>query len=127
MRRLSDVLVIAPWVLISVFFAGCHQKAEVPTVDQFLEGEGLYTTYCASCHEIENGIGPKLSKAVIATRVNAQLLFNYNQRNMPYQAGNTLPESEYWSITAYMLIREGFLDRNEILSAENAGNVLLEE
>lgn len=94
-------------------------------VAQFEQGETLYRTYCAACHETDNGIGPKLTPEVLATRVNAQLLFNYNQRNMPYEAGNTLKEEEYWAITAFLAIRAGAMDSTNVLSLENAAEIKL--
>ena len=87
----------------------------------------MYGTYCAGCHETDNGIGPKLIKEVVATRVNGQLLYNYNKRNMPYQAGNTLKDEEYWAITAYMLMREDFLGKSMPLSEQNAKDILLND
>ena len=102
--------------------SGC---SNTPNIDQFETGEELYATYCASCHEIEGGIGPILSNKVLATRVNAQFLYNYNKANMPYEAGNTLSENQYWSITAYLLIREGFIDPSIQLSEVNADTLLL--
>ena len=87
----------------------------------------MYTTYCASCHDLDNGIGPKLKPEVIATRVNAQLFFDYNKRNMPYQAGNTLIEEEYWAITAYILMREGFMDSTATLIPERAAELALSD
>lgn len=108
-----------------VCVAGCQKQDAASNVNQFEMGEKLYTTYCAGCHETDNGIGPKLIAEVVATRVNGQLLYNYNKRNMPYQAGNTLKDEEYWAITAYMLIRDGFLEENTSLSEENAKDILL--
>ena len=53
-------------------------------------------------------------------------LFTYNQKNMPYNAGNTLNEEEYWAITAYLLAREGFLDEAKVLDAASAEGLSLE-
>lgn len=97
--------------------AGCQSE---PVITQYQLGKDLYAINCAHCHDLDNGIGPKLKPEVIATRTNAKLFFEYNKRNMPYQAGNTLLEDEYWSITGYILMREGFMDSTATLSAENA-------
>lgn len=105
--------------------SSCQKQDAAPQINQLEAGEKLYTIYCAGCHETDNGIGPKLIKEVVATRVNGQLLYNYNKRNMPYQAGNTLKDEEYWAITAYMLIRDGFLAEDTPLSEQNAKDVLL--
>ncbi|MEM8487228.1 MAG: cytochrome c [Bacteroidota bacterium] len=111
---------------MALYNCGCNPEVS-QQVDQLATGTQLYTTYCASCHEVENGIGPRLTKEVVATRVNGQLLYNYNKRNMPYQAGNTLTPDQYWAITAYMLKRDGFMEEDVLLSAENAREVELME
>lgn len=119
------------WMLLSMYCGlmamcsyGCRPAAP-PQPDQFVAGTALYATYCASCHEVEHGIGPLLTKEVVATRVNGQLLYNYNKRNMPYQAGNTLTPDQYWSITAYLLMREGFMPKDAVLSGVNASEIVL--
>ncbi len=113
--------------MLLLVLAGCQDTSKTPEIDQFVEGEQLYSLYCASCHEIDNGIGPLLTKEVVATRVNGQLLYNYNKRNMPYEAGNTLTEEQYWAITAYMLMRDGFLPEGGKLGPENAASISLNE
>ena len=109
--------------VLVLLFNGCAGDQKI---NQFETGEQLYATYCASCHEIEGGIGPLLTKKVLATRVNAQYLFNYNKANMPYEAGNTLQDDQYWAITAYLLIREGFMPPSTSLNALNADTLGLE-
>lgn len=110
--------------LSAICSVGC--KADTAQqIDQYTTGTQLYTAYCASCHEVDNGIGPRLTKEVVATRVNGQLLYNYNKRNMPYQAGSTLTPDQYWAITAYMLMRDGFIAEDAVLSADNASEIKL--
>lgn len=92
---------------------------------QYANGEAAYRTYCASCHEVDQGIGPRLKKEVIATRVSAAALLAYSKRNMPYEAGNTLLPQQYLDITAYLLMREGFIDTTIVLTEANAGAVTL--
>ena len=46
---------------------------------------------------------------------------------MPYEAGNTLQEDEYWAITAYLLVQHGFIEGNVVLSTETAQGLMLEE
>ena len=114
-------------IFLFCVFSGCAEQSAALEIGQHEAGEQLYATYCTSCHEVENGIGPILKKEVIATRVTAQSLYNYNKRNMPYQAGNTLTDEEYWAITAYMLSRHGFMTKDVKLSADNAGEISLAE
>jgi len=93
--------------------------------EQVAQGHTLYDAFCASCHEIERGIGPKLTPEVLATRVSAGALFRYTRMNMPYEAGNTLTEAEYWAITAYLLNRHGLMDADIVLNPESAEGLLL--
>lgn len=88
-------------------------------------GKTAYTTYCASCHEIEQGIGPRLKREVLATRLNAGSLLAYNRRNMPYQAGNSLPYEQYVDITAYLLVSGGFLDSSRVFTEADAAGISL--
>ena len=95
-------------------------EPEEPEPDQYARGEALYNAYCASCHEIDGGIGPKLTPRVLATRVTADALFRYTRRFMPYEAGNTLSVEQYWDITGYLLQRHGFVERGVEVTAANA-------
>jgi mono/diheme cytochrome c family protein len=116
---------LAVVLAIMLVESGCREQQEAASIDQFKAGEQLYSTYCAHCHEIENGIGPHLTPKVLATRVTAQSLFNYNKRNMPYEAGNTLTEAQYWSVTAYLLIRHGLMEAETHLTPQNALEITL--
>ena len=111
--------------ILLLMILGAAACAKVTPEQQQAQGEALYQTYCASCHEIDQGIGPRLTKEVLATRVSATALFAYNQKNMPYNAGNTLRADEYWAITAYLLAREGFLEKNTVLDAASAEGLRL--
>ena len=107
--------------------AACSKQPPLTPETQFTQGKGLYEAYCASCHEIDLGIGPRLTKEVLATRVSATALFTYTRKNMPYEAGNTLQEDEYWAITAYLLAQHGFIENDVVLSSETADGLMLEE
>lgn len=111
-------------ILLITLGAACRKTTPE---QQQAQGEILYQTYCASCHEIDQGIGPRLTKEVLATRVSATALFAYNQKNMPYNAGNTLQEDEYWAITAYLLARAGFMEKRTVLDAASAEGIRLAE
>ena len=110
--------------VVSLGFMACGD----PVADarkQYADGEAAYGTYCASCHEIDQGIGPRLKREVIATRLTGASLLSYSRRNMPYQAGNTLLPQQYLDITAYLLVREGLMDTSMTLTEVNAGSVTL--
>ena len=108
-----------------VFVAACSEQPPLTPETQLTQGKGLYEAHCASCHEIDQGIGPRLTKQVLATRLSATALFTYNQKNMPYEAGNTLREDEYWAITAYLLNRHGFIEDDVVLNTETAEGLML--
>ena len=123
---LSPSLPFTPSILLILLMPLSTACTRVTPEEQQAQGEALYQAYCASCHEIDQGIGPRLTKEVLATRVSATALFGYNQKNMPYNAGNTLRENEYWAITAYLLAREGFMDKDVMLDAASAEGIRLE-
>lgn len=60
----------------------------------------------------------------------ATTVFNYVRRAMPYTAPMSLTNSEYYSITAYLLYKNGIIGENEVMNKEtlpkvempNAGN-----
>ncbi len=112
-------------LLLVLLFEGAACSKPPSGSDQFARGARLYDAYCASCHETDTGIGPKLTRHVLATRNSALSLYAYNKRNMPYEAGNSLPDEEYWSITAYLLKRHGFLDPSVYLTTEQADTLTL--
>jgi len=103
---------------------GCADPAADARAQQE-RGQAAYASYCASCHEIEQGIGPRLKREVLATRLSAATLLAYNRRNMPYQAGNTLPYEQYVDITAYLLVRGGFLDSSRVFTESDAAGISL--
>ena len=117
---------LAALALLIALAPACSKQPPLTPETQFTQGKGLYEAYCASCHEIDPGIGPRLTKEVLATRLSATALFNYNRKNMPYEAGNTLQEDEYWAITAYLLTRHGFIERKVVLGSETAEGLMLE-
>ncbi|MCH7686290.1 MAG: cytochrome c [Planctomycetes bacterium] len=114
-------------LLLIAFGAACSKPPPLTPETQFAQGKGLYEAYCASCHEIDPGIGPRLTKEVLATRLSATALFEYTRKNMPYEAGNTLREDEYWAITAYMLAQQGFFENDVVLSPETADGLMLKK
>jgi mono/diheme cytochrome c family protein len=118
------VRTVALTTLVALASACSKQPALTPEA-QVTQGQGLYEAHCASCHEIDRGIGPRLTKQVLATRLSATALFTYTRKNMPYEAGNTLQEDEYWAITAYLLNRHGFLDGEVVLEPVTAEELML--
>ena len=104
--------------------SSCTSPSE-KALDQYTTGEAQYGIYCASCHETDTGIGPRLTAKVLATRVSARSLYEYNRRNMPYEAGNSLSIETYWAITAYLLKRHEFMEKTVVLQDSNADTLSL--
>ena len=87
---------------------------------QQARGALAYATYCQACHEEEEGIGPRLTSAVLASHMTAAQLFAYHRDKMPYNAGGSLTEQQYWDITAYLLQRSGLSQGTRPLAAKSA-------
>ena len=104
--------------LLLLILATACQRDTVP--EQQARGVAAYAAYCQACHEQEDGIGPRLTPAVLATRMTAERLFAYNRDKMPYNAGKLLTDEQYWDITAYLLARSGMAGRDEPLWEGNA-------
>ena len=119
-------------LLLIVLGAACRHRAmpaEIPKpkLDQVARGKILYDAHCANCHDLEKGIGPRLTKDVLATHVTAMALFNYTRRSMPYATESSLAAQEYWDMTAYLLSLHGFIKRDVVLGPETAEGVSLVE
>ena len=129
--HLSAQRLVFPLLLI-VLGAACQHRAvpagiPKPKLDQVARGKILYNTHCANCHVLEKGIGPKLTKDVLATHVAALALFNYTRRSMPYATESSLAAQDYWDITAYLLSLHGFIKRDVVLGPETAEGISLIE
>lgn len=100
--------------------ASCENAA-----DQQARGQQAYALYCAACHEAGQGIGPRLTAPVLASRGTAASLFAYNRETMPYNAGGLLPDRQYWDITAFLLARETLMDSTRVLRQRGAERLTL--
>lgn len=102
--------------------AGCSTRSPA---QQQASGLVLYAAYCESCHDAEEGIGPRLPPQVLATRLTAAELFTYNKEKMPYNAGGMLTDAQYWDITAFLLARSRLMKNDIFLDHRNAEDVIL--
>lgn len=102
--------------------AGCSTRSPQ---QQRTRGVVLYAAYCESCHDTEEGIGPRLTPQVLTTRLTAAKLFTYNKEKMPYNAGGILTEAQYWDITAFLLTRSRLMNDDVFLDRRNAEDVIL--
>src|SRR6516225_7564788 len=100
--------------------------ARVPfTQAQASTGSQVYTQKCASCHgaRLDDGAAPPLSGArflqkwTAAGRTVSDLFFII-QSTMPKNEGGTLSSSEYVSVLAHVLARNGYTAGDRELSAD---------
>lgn len=94
-----------------------------PEMQQAL-GETVYATYCQSCHEAP-GTGPRLTPAILASRLTADRLYTYNQQQMPYDAGGILSNEDYLNVTAWLLYRASLIESNKMLTMRNMDEITL--
>lgn len=82
------------------------------TQDQATRGHQLFNNYCAQCHmpDLTGAAGPALvGDAFLKNWSNKPLgdLFNFEHSNMPATNPGSLPEDTMWTITAYILQKNG--------------------
>ena len=94
-----------------------------PEMQQVL-GETVYDAYCQSCHEVP-GTGPRLTPAILASRLTAARLYTYNQQQMPYNAGGTLSNEDYLNVTAWLLHRASLIESDKMLTVRNMDEITL--
>ena len=126
LRALAVVLITVSVGL--VMLAGCRSPdtGTKPGPEYQPEaGEGLYASHCAHCHDVKGGTGAKLSKRVVSNYVNASKLYEYTRRTMPYNLDYRLSDDEYWAVTAYLLHRLDFIEKQDELGPENAAGISL--
>ncbi len=109
--------------LATILLAACGGSKPDPGLQQSL-GSRVYVNYCQSCHEVP-GTGPRLTRAVLASRLTAARLYTYNQQQMPYNAGGVLSDEDYLNVTAWLLKRANLLTPNTTLSLRNMETILL--
>lgn len=99
-----------------------------------LDGEGLFSDYCAVCHgEFAEGVGnwPKLSggdgtladkdplKTVGSYWPHLSTTFDYARRSMPFGNAQSLSDDEVYAIVAYILYSNYLIEDDFVLSNEN--------
>ena len=83
------------------------------TQDQATRGHQLFNNYCAQCHrpDLTGAAGPALVGDVFLKQwSNRPLndLFSFEHSNMPATNPGSVPDDIMWSITAYILQKNGF-------------------
>jgi S-disulfanyl-L-cysteine oxidoreductase SoxD len=83
------------------------------TQDQATRGHQLFNNFCAQCHgpELTGAAGPALVGAAFLQKWSKKPvgdLFSFEHSNMPATNPGSLPEDTVWTITAYILQKNGF-------------------
>ena len=101
------------------------------------EGAAVYAEHCAGCHGATGveGPGPKLAggqgtlaskrplKTVGSYWPYATTLFDYVYRAMPFVAPQSLTPDQVYAVTAWILFRNGLLDKDAVLDRETLPKV----
>ena len=100
------------------------------TPDQAAHGHITFNSFCAECHrpDLRGALGPALvGDAFLATWANRPLgdLFTFEHTKMPANNPGAVPEDKLWTITAYILQKNGFPSGSTPLGAQAEGRVLL--
>jgi mono/diheme cytochrome c family protein len=93
------------------------------TQAQAEQGHQLFNNYCAECHrpDLTGAMGPALvGDAFLKRWGNRPLgdLFGFEHSKMPAVNPGSVPDSEMWTITAYILQKNGFPPGSTALSRE---------
>jgi len=99
------------------------------TQEQAQRGEQSFNNYCAQCHrpDLTGAEGPALvGGAFLKKWGNKPLsdLFNFEHANMPATNPGSLPDDTMWSITAYILQKNGFAAGSTSLGQQLATRTL---
>jgi mono/diheme cytochrome c family protein len=83
------------------------------TQAQAQRGQQYFNNYCAECHrpDLTGAQGPALvGDAFLKQWGNKPVadLFNFEHTNMPATSPGSLPDDTMWSITAFILLKNGF-------------------
>lgn len=97
------------------------------SLTQVMRGEKLFALYCHICHQEGKGIGPVLRPKVVYTYKSAAKFQRYIQKTMPYEAGGTLKEQQYWDIVAFILASREFVSTAIEIGPDNAETIILEK
>lgn len=100
--------------------------AQPVPAEQVAAGEQVFAARCASCH-VAGGAGPVLDAAALVQYGTALELFAYTRRTMPPAAPGSLPEEQYWAVTAYMLANEDLLPADTLVGPATAREITLNE
>lgn len=107
---------LAAFACAAIAFAGSARAASARgwyTPEQAQRGHQYFNNYCAQCHrpDLTGAVGPALvGDAFLKQWSNQPLanLFNFEHSNMPATNPGSLPDDTMWTITAFILQKNGF-------------------
>lgn len=115
------ILLLAP-ILVVACGGGSSSGAKTPSSGesspQLARGFQVYTEQCSTCHAA-GGVGkaknpPLVGDKALADYHSAKDLFDYIKANMPPSKEGSLPDDDYWAVTAWILDKNGILAGKEL-------------
>lgn len=99
------------------------------TPDQAAHGHIVFNSYCAQCHrpDLTGAMGPALiGNSFLETWLNKPLgdLYQFEHTKMPANNPGSVPEDKLWTITAFLLQKNGFAAGATPLGPQAAGRTL---
>ncbi len=110
-------------VTVSAASAGCERG--MSPGEQNALGAAVWEAQCQACHT-EGGIGPRITRPVLASRRSPGLLVDYTRLTMPFGMGGALTDDEYRAVVAFLLHEHGLLPENMAVGTTSADTVRLE-
>jgi mono/diheme cytochrome c family protein len=100
------------------------------TQAQAARGHQLFNNYCAQCHrpDLTGAVGPALVGDAFLKQWSKRPLgdlFGFEHSNMPANNPGSLPDDTLWSITAYILRKNGFPAGSIVLSQSSGATRML--
>ncbi len=130
-RRLGFVLFLFARAALAVS-GRAHAAGEDGwyTPDQAARGHQLFNNYCAQCHrpDLTGAAGPALVGDAFLKQWTQQplsALFSFEHSKMPATNPGSVPDEALWSITAYILHKNGLSAGSVALSQPTGASRLL--
>ncbi len=131
----SAWLISALFALISIacaggVAAGGAAKGGFFTADQATRGHQDFNNHCAECHrpDLTGGpdVPPLLGKKFLSAWGTQKIsdLISFEHQNMPANNPGSVPDDKLYTITAYILQKNGFPAGSTPLSAATANQVI---
>jgi len=124
MSRRSIILISALCALVGGSFSKAQPASQTATgwfqQAQAEQGHQLFNNYCAECHrpDLTGAQGPALKGSAFLNKWTGQplsALYHFEHSKMPANAPDSLPDSKYLPITAYILQQNGYAAGSEPL------------